>query len=280
MKNVVIIILVVIVLVVFILNITSIASPEVRDERFDVDILKDLTLNFEKAKIRVEEWDEKNVQISYESLKAQDNKDIKIEMLGNNISCKNFESDKSFTYKVKTWASLIQFERFKKFFRDAGVFDYEIRVPKGSRLNIKAKYVSGVDCSIIAQDGETATFKTCKMLSGFTGVGSSITLRGCTIEKDGLFKNYKVSIRESTSESMILSSDNEKRNLDVEIRDVKGSEITLNADVFNSLNFLIRDSSFKKLTVNSREEKGSVVVADSTVDEIANNSKLKIARDR
>lgn len=264
------------------LGVTSQAPSNL--EKFNTGSAQYLTLDFQKAKVKVSGWDNSYVQVKTDDYIKYSKVPVEIKQDGSVIRLENFQypTSKAFLYSMNTWLPLVQFGRYENLSDDLeiGTTDFEIKVPRNVPVNITAEDIRAENCVIKGTKGNQAQLNSCSTAGGYVAEGESVSLRDSKIGADSVFKSYKLEIRGGEMESAVLHIDNQKKKLEAEMRDVKGKAVTLDAAEYNDLSVVIRDCSLDSLTINSPKEYGEITLVRGDIKQINNNSKLEIVKKR
>ena len=144
---------------------------------------ENLRLDFGKTNVKVIGWNKDYIEVKYYN-HFIDRETVNIVTSSNSIALRDFQQPTSFIYKLKTFRVLKQYNSFTP-------IDFEIKVPKSISLSINANFVRALNCTIKSLDGDGVCLKECNVIKDFTGKGSYIRLKRCTVSKESKL-NYNI----------------------------------------------------------------------------------------
>jgi len=216
----------------------------------DVDLSEEVTLDFEEAFVKINEWENEYIEISYDNIMGK-RKDF-IVTNDNNVLTLNTE---------------LEFSGFKHL---------SINVPKNMSINIRADTIdadSGTFQSIKCNKG---TFRTCSFEDDFLSEGNYIEIRESDLSGDSTLHNQTIHLRECDVDHLLLDSEN-TNGANIEVREVAGDSVTLKGEGAEPT-LLIRDSSFDVFIVTPEISKGKIAILNNNIKTVENNSSIEIQR--
>ncbi|MCX7710083.1 MAG: hypothetical protein N2484_09555 [Clostridia bacterium] len=177
--------------------------------KLEIDPAKPLTLDFEKARIRVLNWEEfygtdrEYVEVKVYDYLLSQKSDRYVDADTAHIKLKNFvefkktSDNQPFVYQMRPWISLFQFDKYK----DQVVYDelaegrdVEIFVPRNIPLNIAAEDIIAKGCLLKSAKSSTAYIKRCRVMDNFSGEGKAVQIEKSSVGKNAALKYDSVKI--------------------------------------------------------------------------------------
>jgi hypothetical protein len=180
-------------------------------------------------------------------------------------------------FKLNTWITLEQFGLSESNANlESGIYDFEIMVPKNIAIEVNAEYLKAYYCKLQTVESKDAVIRECELADGYIGKGKNAMLRETDIGENAQLFHQRLEVRECDTKSMSIGIEESSGVLDALFRDNKGSSLTINAQDYNDLSILLRDSQYDSLTVISSNNSGEINLLRSKIKNLNNQSGIEI----
>lgn len=218
--------------------------------RVEVDIQKDILLDFPDAVVSIDTWGRDYVEVSYDNM-YRGKKELNINSTDNRI----------------TLNSKLDFSDFRHL---------DVKVPKGV-VHIHAAVVDAKGGTYKTFNAQKGSLRYCELTDGYSVLGDAeIDLRECKLSGNGTIRSGWIQMRECDIGKLVLSPARDNSDLQVNLRAVSGLHIQLDAKNSTHLNAEFKDTGLDNLKVDCSGKSGSITLFNCDIKEVQNNSLIEI----
>ncbi|WDV47891.1 hypothetical protein PV797_09400 [Clostridiaceae bacterium M8S5] len=240
-----------------------------KSHKYDIDVTRPLLLGFKNMKIKLNAWDNNYIEIIPDDLLISQKRKYSISAKNNTIECTLSTNKK----QVSLW----QLFNFKRLYKEIGVYDFELNVPRNISLVVNGKLIKAYGCNILTIEGKDIVLRKCNMLNNSVSIGENLSIRESFIADGSTFENENINIRECKLQKIKIITTDAKKTYSANLRDLTGKEIMIYANKYKMLNYFIRHSSIDNFTINSTSQNiGTIEFYKCTIKNCNNNSNIKL----
>ena len=269
-------------LIIILVILLSIGTTDLSSEKrtFSINKSEKMVLDFGNAKIRVTGWDKDYVEIRPDEYLVATEMPFTVKSEGNRFTLEGFQdiTYNKFLFKNSTWMFMPRTKKSQEFSynAEAGIYDFEIMIPKDTSAELSAEVVKAYDCMLQMVNSPEAEIRDCRLAENYAATGRNAEIRNTEIGNNAYFRNHSLNIRECNVKNITIGTEKETGVLDAEIRELSGGNVTLEAPESNDLSLLVRDSEFDNFTVNAPRDNTSIQLRSNEIGTITNNSGSEI----